>query len=205
MSSRPPPPIQPDPKRRPGHPMAAGQFPGAGARALPLPSLLATPNPRLPPPSGMQTPYKPQSLQTPPGNVTYSAPRQARYPLAMPYAQPTPQPSQTRSQGAVPLDRLLHSQLNFPPGSGSPTSPLGPSQNQTRSPYEDDQVQDYYETAHRPPYPREDRYHTGHVPPGSYPFQRDAHRTSTPSTGAFATPPVHLPLLADRQSKTQDM
>lgn len=184
--------------------MAAAPFPGAGPRSLPLPSFLATANARLPPPSGMQTPYKPQSLQTQPGNVTYAAPRQSRYPLAPPYSQPIPQHGQMRSQGPVPLDRLLHAQLNVPPGSGSPTSPLYPPQNQARSPYEDDQTPDYYETGHRPPYPREDRYHP-QMPPGNYPLARDSHRPPTSSAGGFATPLVHLPLLADRQPKMQDM
>ncbi len=176
MSSTTPHPIQPDPRqpdRR--HPYATA----AGHRSLPLPHLL---NKSPLPQSDYQTPYDTQSLQIQPRHAAPHHGLLPPYPHVSAYPQP-PQDSHTRAPG-----RLILPRLHSPSDSGSPYSPSYPVQN---LPFGDHQVY------------QNQRYHAHQIPsPARYSMHPDS-LTSTPSSGGFASPLLHLPLGRARQQNPQ--
>lgn len=207
MSSRPSPPIQPDPKSRlyraqavPGHTMAAISFPPIAPHVLPPSHVASNPRPSIPPPSHLQPLFIPPSPRMQLKHSDFSLHHRSLNSVQSPYSE-APQPqSHSREQGAVPLGRLLHTSPYTPSTSISPLSPSYPQQTFDSLLYR--------EIPHETVYLHSSRDHERSHVYSSYQHQQNSPTTHTSSSStpiSFATAPAQIERSMARQQKAPDM
>lgn len=142
MSSRPSPPIQPNPNGRlyqvsaaPRNSTAAVQFPSLGPTTLPPPSSILGSGSPLSPPSHLQPIHVPSSPQMRLGYSDFAAYHRSSNAYQHPFSQPPSPQNRITGQGAAPLTRILHVSPYTTSASNSPLSPLYPPQTFESSPY----------------------------------------------------------------------